>query len=160
MTQQEKNQDKTATLIEIDGEAAARKSGSESSKKAMEEIREEMSRLSPQERVRIAKRVQQINSERVANDSTIPKAKVGYTQDGNDVAFIEFDPPTSQKVLESIALQMGASNPGGGRMRDTIVYQNEAERKRKEDENLNGNHGTAAAEKTLLKKLAEGGVNH
>ncbi len=160
MTEQGKNLGRTATIVEIDGEAAARKSGSDASQKAMQEISEEMSRLTPEERLRVAAQVQQINSRRAEEDSSIPRAKVGYTKDGKDVAFIEFDPPTLEKVKEAAALAVGATNGHGGKMRDTVVYQNPSEKKRLEDEALDGQHGTKAAERVLTKKLQEGGVNH
>ncbi|MFN8554392.1 MAG: hypothetical protein U0103_23185 [Candidatus Obscuribacterales bacterium] len=160
MTQQGKSIEKTAAIVEIDGEQAARKAGSESSEKAMQEIRDEMSRLSPEERLKVAKRVEEINAERAEEKGAIPRAKVGYTADGKDVAFIEFDPPTSAKVLEAAALAVGATNPGGGRMRDTVVYQNPTEKKRMEHEALDGRHGSAAAEKVILKKIQEGSVSN
>lgn len=159
MTQQDKNLGKTAQLVEIDGEAAARKSGSDASEKAMQEISQEMSRLTPQERIKVAMKVQQINAERAEKDGSIPRAKVCLTKDGSDVAFIEFDPPTSEKVKESVALAFGASNPHGGRMRDTVVYQNPAEKKRLEFEAMDGQHGVRAAEQVLTKKLTKGGID-
>lgn len=160
MTQEGKDLVKTAERVEIDGEVAARKAGSDSSQKAMQEINQEMARLSPEERLKVAKKVEEINSARAQNDGSIPKAKVGYTPDGKDVAFLEFDPPTSAKVKEGVALTLGATNPGGGRMRDTVVYQNPAEKKRMEDAAMSGSQGKAAAERVTQKKLEEGGVNH
>jgi 16S rRNA G966 N2-methylase RsmD len=150
--------DRVAIEVEIDGERAARLSGSERSREAMKEIDDEMKKLTPQERIQVAKKVLQVNEQQLEKDGSLPKAKVGYTKDGQDVEFIEFDPPFHMKAMEAAAKAIGPDD--GARMRDTKVYVNPEVRNQRHYEDMSGQNGSVPARQATLRELNKGSSNN